>query len=244
LVFVHNSPEGDVTTGLANGEKSVPASQFYMKLAQRIMHIFNTRMNSGILYELDMRLRPSGNSGVLVVHINTFNQYQLKNAWTWEHQALVRARIVYGNSAIKQLFNEIRQQVISLPRAFDKLKVDVSTMREKMRSHLDKSTNELIDLKQGSGGLVDIEFLAQYLVLANCHTHENLGQYCDNLNLLKQLASHKIITNEDQELLGNCYQKLRGLGNKATLQNEALLVDKNELNERSQVIRVWNKFLL
>jgi glutamate-ammonia-ligase adenylyltransferase len=191
-----------------------------------------------------MRLRPSGNSGVLVVHMNTFSQYQQEDAWTWEHQALVRARIVYGNSTIEQRFNEIRQQIISLPRALDKLKEEVSTMREKMRSHLDKSTNELIDIKQGSGGLVDIEFLAQYLVLANGHTHENLSQYCDNLSLFKQLASHKIITSEEQALLVNSYQKLRGLGNKATLQNEMLSVDKSELEHQEKVIGLWQKFLV
>jgi len=243
LVFVHNSPEGDVTTGLINGDKSVPASQFYMKLAQRIMHIFNTRMSSGILYELDMRLRPSGNSGVLVGHINTFEQYQQEDAWTWEHQALVRARIVYGNSVIEQRFNEIRQQILSLPRELDKLKVDVKDMREKVRNHLDKSTDELIDLKQGVGGLVDIEFLAQYLVLANCHTHANLSQRCDNLSIFKQLASYEILTIGDQQILANCYQKLRGLGHKATLQNEALLVGKDTVTERDNVMLIWEKFL-
>jgi len=243
LVFVHNSPEGDVTTGLVNGDKSVPASQFYMKLAQRIMHIFNTRMSSGILYELDMRLRPSGNSGVLVGHINTFEQYQQEDAWTWEHQALVRARIVYGNSVIEQRFNEIRKQILSLPRELDKLKVDVKDMREKMRNHLDKSTDELIDLKQGVGGLVDIEFLAQYLVLANCHTHANLSQRCDNLSIYQQLASYEILTKGDQQVLANCYQKLRGLGHKATLQNEALLVGKDAVIERDNVMLIWQKFL-
>jgi len=243
LVFVHNSPEGDVTTGLANGDKSVPASQFYMKLVQRIMHIFNTRMSSGILYELDMRLRPSGNSGVLVVRINTFAQYQQEDAWTWEHQALVRARIVYGNSVIEQRFNEIRQQTLSLPRTLDKLKVDVSSMREKMRNHLNKSTDELIDIKQGIGGLVDIEFLAQYLVLAHCHAHKSLSQHCNNLSIFKQLANLEILTEEEQLLLVNCYQKLRGLGHKAMLQNEALLMGKNAMTELEQVMLVWRKFL-
>ena len=243
LVFVHNSPEGDVTTGLANGDKSVPASQFYMKLAQRIMHIFNTRMSSGILYELDMRLRPSGNSGVLVGHINTFEQYQKEEAWTWEHQALVRARIVYGNSVIEQRFSEIRQQILSQTRTLDKLKDDVSKMREKMRNHLDKSTDELVDIKQGVGGLVDIEFLAQYLVLANCHKHISLSQRCDNLSIFKQLAHLEILTQEEQQLLANCYQKLRGLGHKATLQNEALLMSKDAVIERVQVMLVWGKFL-
>ena len=246
LVFVHNSPKGDVTTGLANGDKSVPASQFYMKLAQRIMHIFNTRMSSGILYELDMRLRPSGNSGVLVGHINTFEQYQQEEAWTWEHQALVRARIVYGNNVIEQRFSEIRQQILSQTRAVDKLQDDVSKMREKMRNHLDKSTDELVDIKQGVGGLVDIEFLAQYLVLANCHKHISLSQRCDNLSIFKQLANLELITEEEQLLLANCYQKLRGLGHKATLQNEALLMRKNAVAEREQVMQVmqvWRKFL-
>jgi len=243
LVFVHNSPEGDVTTGLANGEKSVPASQFYMKLAQRIMHIFNTRMSSGILYELDMRLRPSGNSGVLVGHINTFAQYQQEEAWTWEHQALVRARIVYGNNVIEQIFNDIRQQILGKARELDKLSADVSTMREKMRNHLDKSTDKLLDIKQGSGGLVDIEFLAQYLVLANCHTYADLSQHCDNLSIFKQLANLKILTEVDQQLLANCYQKLLGLGNKATLQNEALLISKDVVTEREQVMLIWQKFL-
>lgn len=243
LVFVHNSPQGDVTTGLTNGDKSVPASQFYMKLAQRIMHIFNTRMSSGILYELDMRLRPSGNSGVLVGHINTFEQYQQEEAWTWEHQALVRARIVYGNRVIEQRFSEIRQQILSQTRVIEKLKDDVSKMREKMRNHLDKSTNELVDIKQGVGGLVDIEFLAQYLVLAYCHKHESLSQCCDNLSIFKQLSNLEILTEKDQQLLANCYQELRGLGHKATLQNEVLLVSKDVVTEREQVMLVWRKYL-
>ena len=116
--------------------------------------------------------------------------------------------------------------MLSHSRELDKLVLDVSRMREKMRNHLDKSTDEFIDIKQAIGGLVDIEFLAQYLVLANCHAHACLSQRCDNLSIFKQLASLDILTEEDQQLLANCYQKLRGLGHKATLQNEALLVSK------------------
>ena len=112
-----------------------------------------------------------------------------------------------------------------------------------MRNHLDKSTDELVDIKQGIGGLVDIEFLAQYLVLANCHTHVSLSQRCDNLSIFKQLAYLEILTDEEQHLLANCYQKLRGLGHKATLQNEALLMSKDSVPERDQVMLVWRKFL-
>ncbi len=243
LVFVHHSPEGDETTGLADGDKVVSASHFYMKLAQRIMHIFNTRMNSGILYELDMRLRPSGNSGVLVIHINTFDQYQQYDAWTWEHQALVRARIVYGNKALVDEFEKTREQVLCQKRDQAQLKTDVVNMREKMRNHLDKSQYTLVDIKQGVGGLVDIEFLAQYLVLAHSHQYERLPEHCDNLGIFKSLANLKILNETERDLLVNSYQKLRDYGHKATLQNEALLIADSLLVEQKQVVELWKKFI-
>lgn len=243
LVFLHHSPEGDETTGLANGDKVVSASQFYMKLAQRIMHIFNTRMNSGILYELDMRLRPSGNAGLLVIHVNAFGQYQQQEAWTWEHQALVRARVIYGNKTIKNEFEQIRKQVLTQKRELEQLKTDVTNMREKMRNHLDKSTDDLIDIKQGVGGLVDIEFLAQYLVLAYSHQHNDLAEQCDNLGIFKLLAGVEILTEAEQNLLVNCYQKLRDFSHKATLQNEALLIIQSLLKEQDKVVELWKKFI-
>jgi len=244
LVFVHHSAQHELTTGLANGEKSVAASQFYMKLAQRIMHIFNTRMNSGILYELDMRLRPSGNSGVLVVHIDTFGQYQQQDAWTWEHQALVRARITYGNDSLIQRFNDIRLQVLQQQRDLSQLQTDVNAMREKMRNHLDKSTAQLLDIKQGQGGLVDIEFLAQYLVLAHCYQEENLAKCSDNIGIFKQLAHVGLLTNDEQQMLADSYQQLRDFSHKATLQNEALLVVNTAVDAKDKVIALWQKTLL
>jgi glutamate-ammonia-ligase adenylyltransferase len=243
LVFVHHSAPNEVTTGLANGDKSIAASQFYMKLAQRIMHIFNTRMSSGMLYELDMRLRPSGNSGVLVVHIDTFGQYQHQDAWTWEHQALVRARVVYGNDILGREFSEIRLQVLQQKRDLAQLKTDVCAMREKMRAHLDKSTEELKDIKQGKGGLVDIEFLAQYLVLTHCHKHEELAKSSDNLGIFKQLAQLDILTTNEQKMLANSYQQLRDLSHKATLQNESSLVDSSVIDAKGEVSALWNKLL-
>jgi len=244
LVFVHHSPANDVTTGLANGDKSVAASQFYMKLAQRIMHIFNTRMSSGMLYELDMRLRPSGNSGVLVVHIDTFGQYQHQDAWTWEHQAIVRARAVYGNDALTASFDDIRLQVLSKERDLQQLRDDVISMRNKMRNHLDKSTEHLMDIKQGLGGLVDIEFLAQYLVLAHCHQEMSLAKYSDNINVFAQLARVGVLTLDEQKILANSYQQLRDYSHKATLQNEKPLIDNSAVTEQKQVIALWQKFLV
>lgn len=240
LVFVHHSEQGDTT----NGEKQVAASQFYLKLAQRIMHIFNTRMNSGILYELDMRLRPSGNSGVLVVHINTFANYQQEDAWTWEHQALVRARMIYGNEYVHQQFKDIRQHVLATKRNEQQLKADVVAMREKMRAHLDKSSETLIDIKQGLGGLVDIEFLAQYLVLNYCARFPQISQHCDNLGIFKQLKFVDVLTEKEQKTLANVYEQLRSQGHIATLQNEVLRIPKEQFNQQQQgVVAIWQKFL-
>ena len=243
LVFVHSSPEGEVTTGLSGGDKVVSASQFYTKFAQRIMHIFNTRMNSGILYELDMRLRPSGNSGLLVIHINTFGQYQQTDAWTWEHQALVRARLVYGNESIANKFKQIREQVLCHKRERTALQADVSKMREKMREHLDKSNSEHIDIKQGYGGLVDIEFLAQYLVLLHSSENVILTDRCDTLGVFHILAKLNILSETSHQLLTHSYQQLRQFGHKATLQNEALIIDKSLLVENKQVIALWQNFI-
>jgi glutamate-ammonia-ligase adenylyltransferase len=222
LVFVHNSQSNEVTNGL----KSIPASQFYMKLAQRIMHIFNTRMASGILYELDMRLRPSGNSGLLVIHIDTFAQYQREEAWTWEHQALVRARTVFGYEELENKFVALRQEILASPRERMSLRDDVLKMRKKMREHLDKSTSDNMDIKQGQGGLVDIEFLVQFLVLNESTNHLELCRYSDNFSLLKELQRCSVISLEQQKQLTNSYCTLRDFGHHATLKNEQQLLTK------------------
>jgi glutamate-ammonia-ligase adenylyltransferase len=222
LVFVHNSQSNEVT----NGIKSIPASQFYMKLAQRIMHIFNTRMASGILYELDMRLRPSGNSGLLVIHIDTFAQYQREEAWTWEHQALVRARTVFGYLELEDKFAALRQEILTCPRERANVREDVLKMRKKMREHLDKSTSANTDIKQGKGGLVDIEFLVQFLVLNESAKHLELCRYSDNFSLLKELQRCNAISLEQQTQLTNSYCALRDFGHHATLKNEQQLLTK------------------
>jgi len=239
LVFLHNS----VATDMTNGVNKVPASQFYAKLAQRIMHIFNTNMTGGILYELDMRLRPSGNSGLLAVHINTFEQYQQEEAWTWEHQALVRTRCIYGTEFFIKRYNEIKRSIISMPRDISQLKKDVIKMREKMKAHLDKSTSEMVDIKQGQGGLVDIEFLAQYLVLKNGSTHPDLGEYSDNINIFNALSNLNIITEKDKNTLISSYCHLRDYGHKATLQGDKALISTKDFTVVTQAIAlIKNKY--
>ena len=213
LVFVHDVDLNDLT----NGSKEVPASQFYVKLAQRIMHIFNTKMATGQLYELDMRLRPSGNSGLLTIHIDSFADYQNSEAWTWEHQALVRARTVFGHQDIRQKFADIRQCVLTKTRSSDELKQQVAEMRDKMRTHLDKSNQNTVDLKQGAGGLVDIEFLVQYLVLRHAAQHPEIIEYSDNIRVLSQLVQTQVLTEQQGQLLADGYRYLRDLGHRLAL---------------------------
>ena len=241
LVFVHDCQPNELT----NGNKSVPASQFYAKLAQRIMHIFNSRMTSGILYELDMRLRPSGNSGVLVVNIDTFADYQQNEAWTWEHQALVRARAVYGHDKIINKFNQVRKQILSQKRDKSKLCQDVNDMRNKMRGHLDKSDSAFYDIKQGAGGLVDIEFLAQYLVLNYSEAYPKITDYSDNYRLFSALCDYAVLSEQQKNTLVNHYCQLRDYGHRTSLQNEPALLPNEKVTENGNTVSdIYKKFLM
>ncbi|MDN3651943.1 bifunctional [glutamate--ammonia ligase]-adenylyl-L-tyrosine phosphorylase/[glutamate--ammonia-ligase] adenylyltransferase [Thalassotalea ponticola] len=241
LVFIHRSDPNDVT----NGEKSIASSQFYLKLAQRIMHLFNTRTASGILYEVDLRLRPSGDSGLMVVHVDTFEHYQNQDAWTWEHQALTRARFVCGDETLEQRFKEIRHAVLCLPREPQKLAADVIDMRRKMRAHLDKSNDSVIDIKQGPGGLADIEFFAQFMILQHSHNYPKLTEYSDNVRMFSSLAEQGLISEQQANGLIDAYCTLRHLGHSLTLQNQALVIDHRQLSELCEVVeQCWRHYLL
>ncbi|STW04526.1 glutamate-ammonia-ligase adenylyltransferase [Klebsiella grimontii] len=127
LVFLHDCPMEVMT----DGEREIDGRQFYLRLAQRIMHLFSTRTSSGILYEVDARLRPSGAAGMLVTTADSFADYQQNEAWTWEHQALVRARVVYGDPELQARFDAIRRDILTAPREGEKLQTEVREMREK-----------------------------------------------------------------------------------------------------------------
>jgi len=205
LVFVHNQ-QGDSST---TGTKQISSRQFYLKLAQRLMHLFNTRTASGILYELDTRLRPEGNSGLLAINIESFYHYQQSQAWTWEHQALARARMIYGEPELHNRFAEIRKDILCSPRDEAQLKEDVVKMREKMRTHLSKDSEFEFDLKQGLGGMTDIEFIAQFLVLNHSASSTALTEYSDNIRILESAAEQGVISEEQRQILTECYCSLR-----------------------------------
>ena len=246
LVFVQQSG----LSGQTNGPKPLDVRQFYLRLAQRIIHLFSTRTASGVLYELDMRLRPSGDSGLMVIPLDAYQQYLLNQAWVWELQALVRSRFIVGDAALEQEFIQTRQQVLSQPREQQPLADEVIKMREKMREHLikgkgSKDEEQQFDLKQSPGGLVDIEFLTQYLVLAFGHEHpQALTRWSDNIRILDATVAVGLLEEQEAEQLKTAYCAIRNRGHRLSLLDEPGRVPDTELcTEREWVIESWQKWL-
>jgi glutamate-ammonia-ligase adenylyltransferase len=168
------------------------AQDNYAKLGMRINSMLGSYTASGRLYETDLRLRPNGASGLLVSSVAAFSEYQHSQAWVWEHQALTRARFSAGDSRVGAEFERIRQQVLGLPRDIEKLRAEILSMRQKMHDgHPNHSS--LFDIKHDRGGMVDIEFMVQYLVLAHAHACPQLTANIGNLALLKMAAEFGLI---------------------------------------------------
>ncbi|WP_028114441.1 bifunctional [glutamate--ammonia ligase]-adenylyl-L-tyrosine phosphorylase/[glutamate--ammonia-ligase] adenylyltransferase [Ferrimonas kyonanensis] len=235
LVFLHNAQPGST-----DGDKPIDNGHFYLKLAQRVLHLFSTRTLSGILYEVDMRLRPSGASGLLVSHINSYADYQRQEAWTWEHQALVRARMVYGDAELVKQFNGIREQVLCQHRDRSVLTQQVAEMRQKMRDHLLKGGADQFDLKQGPGGITDIEFITQYLVLAHGEAMPELTRWSDNVRILELALEKGLLSAEQADLLVRTYTDIRDSNHHLVLAGQSgviALQDRPPLCE--QVAALW-----
>ncbi|WP_213894420.1 bifunctional [glutamate--ammonia ligase]-adenylyl-L-tyrosine phosphorylase/[glutamate--ammonia-ligase] adenylyltransferase, partial [Raoultella ornithinolytica] len=241
LVFLHDCPMEVMT----DGEREIDGRQFYLRLAQRIMHLFSTRTSSGILYEVDARLRPSGAAGMLVTTADAFADYQKNEAWTWEHQALVRARVVYGDPALQERFDTIRRDILSTPREGATLQTEVREMREKMRAHLGNKHRDRFDIKADAGGITDIEFITQYLVLRYAHDKPKLTRWSDNVRILELLAQNDIMDDEEAQALTHAYTTLRDALHHLALQEQPGNVAPDAFtHERQQVSASWQKWLM
>jgi glutamate-ammonia-ligase adenylyltransferase len=241
LVFLHGNRDANAMT---DGERQVANDVFYARLGQRMIHMFTIRTPSGLLYEVDMRLRPSGNSGMLVSSLDAFERYQRSEAWTWEHQALLRARPVAGDSVLCERFHSIRREVLGRERDPDKLRTDVREMREKMRSSLDKSGTDGFDIKQGRGGIADIEFMVQYAVLRWAHRYPGLLDWTDNIRLLDGLAGNEVLDPGVAQKLADAYRAFRALYHRTTLRELPGLVTDGALEqERLFVEGVWRALM-
>lgn len=243
LVFIHDCDPNLMT----DGAKSIANSVFFTRLGQRIIHILNTFTAGGQLYEVDMRLRPSGNSGLLVSSLKAFADYQRKEAWTWEHQALVRARVVAGSARLAGEFAAVRAEILGRERELAALKADVVEMREKMRSHLGTSETEAektghFNIKQDRGGIVDIEFLVQYQVLAHAHNHPALYHFSDNIRILDAAETAGLLSAADAQTLREAYKAFRELGHRQTLQGQSITVDQAQISDVwAQVAAIWQQ---
>ncbi|MCG7875515.1 MAG: bifunctional [glutamate--ammonia ligase]-adenylyl-L-tyrosine phosphorylase/[glutamate--ammonia-ligase] adenylyltransferase [Candidatus Thiodiazotropha endolucinida] len=238
MVFLHGCADRNAFT---DGDKPVSVDVFYARMAQRFIHIMTTRTPSGILYDVDMRLRPNGNSGMMVSSLETFETYQHNSAWTWEHQALVRARVVAGDKRINDRFEAIRHQVLSRQQDPARLQGEVVEMREKMRASLDKSNPDQFDLKQGTGGIVDIEFMVQYTVLRWAHDYPELLVWTDNIRLLETMSKLGLLNDYAAERMMGIYKVLRAAYHRSALQDLPALVEIEKLaEERALVQEIWS----
>ncbi|MCP3900390.1 MAG: bifunctional [glutamate--ammonia ligase]-adenylyl-L-tyrosine phosphorylase/[glutamate--ammonia-ligase] adenylyltransferase, partial [Desulfobacteraceae bacterium] len=189
LIFICSEDAGTTQSAKRNIENVA----FYSILSQRIINALSMHTSAGQLYGADMRLRPGGQGGPIVTHIGALKEYFETKAWTWEHQALIRARPVSGDKEIQKQFNQIRETIIAQKRDSKALKTDVLEMRERMREEHLRIKDGYFDIKQGKGGIVDIEFLVQYLVLNHSYSHPKLKLWTDNVRLLESLAKENII---------------------------------------------------
>ncbi|MEZ5541516.1 MAG: bifunctional [glutamate--ammonia ligase]-adenylyl-L-tyrosine phosphorylase/[glutamate--ammonia-ligase] adenylyltransferase [Pseudomonadota bacterium] len=241
IVFLHDSTGNEQHTA---GPRVIDNVEFFTRLSQRIIHILNTFTAAGVLYEVDMRLRPNGNSGLLVSSVDAFEEYQRASAWTWENQALIRARVVVGNAAISRRFGQIRREVLTRPRDVRQLQTEVADMRRRMRTELDQGTSERFDLKHGAGGIVDIEFMVQFMVLRWSGEHERLLHPTATLALLQASGEIGVLPAPDAEALSNAYRALRERINHRVLAGAPALIGQDELlAERAAVCRVWQQVM-
>lgn len=216
------------------------AQEIYARFAQRLNTWFNTLTNAGLLYETDLQLRPDGNSGLLVSTVQAFSEYQQNKAWVWEHQAITRARFVAGDAAIGEAFERIRHDIICQTRDMNGLKQEIVQMREKMRE-AHKPKPGFFDVKQGVGGIIDVEFIVQYLVLAHAASNPQLTDNIGNIALLRRCAQLGLIdSSEIAERVATAYREYRTLIHHVKLQGLEAVVPSEQLQvERGAVSQLW-----
>jgi glutamine synthetase adenylyltransferase/Zn-dependent oligopeptidase len=237
LVFLHDST-GEVQQ--TRGERPIENGVFLLRLGQRIVHLLTMHSSAGRLYEVDMRLRPNGKGGFLMTGIDAFERYQHQDAWTWEHQALLRARAVAGDAGLRLRFEAVRLQVLRTALHRDTLRADVAQMRMRMRRELSLAGPKQFDIKQDAGGMADIEFLVQYWVLASAHEHPALLVHSDNIRQLEGLSSVGVLDRTTADWLTETYIHYRTVLHHLSLEGSERVVDAAAHTEtRTRVIEIW-----
>ena len=234
LVFLYDAP----LDAQSDGARPLDAPRWFARLAQKIVSLLGAVTGAGRLYDIDVRLRPDGGKGLLVSSLASYSDYQRERAWTWEHQALVRARCVAGDAALAAGFEQVRTATLARDRDGDRLREDVVSMRARMRAELDRGGDGLFDLKQGEGGLVDLEFLLQYLVLREAARHPALlGPRATPL-LVRALAQAGILDGDLADAMCLAHARLVAAGLDCTLDRRPRIVPLDvELEQARETIR-------
>ncbi|HVC01003.1 MAG TPA: bifunctional [glutamate--ammonia ligase]-adenylyl-L-tyrosine phosphorylase/[glutamate--ammonia-ligase] adenylyltransferase [Steroidobacteraceae bacterium] len=240
LVFLHDST-GEVQ--LTRGARSVDNGVFFLRLGQRIVHLLTMHSAAGRLYEVDMRLRPNGKGGFLMTGIDAFERYQLAEAWTWEHQALLRARAVAGDGPLGARFEAVRRRVLTQAVHRDTLREDVMQMRARMRRELSSAGPGQFDIKQDCGGIADIEFLVQYWVLSAAQRRAELLAHTDNIRQLEALVRCGVVDAATAQWLSDAYRDYRAVLHHLSLEaDSARVVDAPPYaSGRERIERLWRE---
>jgi glutamate-ammonia-ligase adenylyltransferase len=241
LVFLHDASCAGQTSGTRPADNEV----FFLRLAQRLLHLLTVHTAAGRLYEVDVRLRPSGKGGHAFTPIGAFEDYERREAWTFEHQALLHSRWVAGDARLGSEFARVRRDVLAGAVRRETLREDVLAMRERMRAEHGRAREGQFDLKHDRGGIADIEFLAQYWVLKHVREHPPLATFSDTIRHLESVGSAALVDHRVIDRLVNAYRAYRKAAHHLSLEHLPALVDTGEFAaERATVAGLWERVMV
>ena len=239
MVFLHDST-GELQD--TEGARSVDNQMFFVRFVQRLVHTLTMHSAAGRLYEVDMRLRPSGKGGLLITSIDAFEHYQQHEAWTWEHQALLHARAISGPPELLQRFAAMRERVLRQYVRRETLRDEVRRMRERMRGELSAARLGEFDLKQDPGGIADIEFLAQYWALRWASDYPPVAWFADTIRELESVASAALVPQTTVDMLTKTYRRYRESSHHRAIAGLTAVVPESEfIAERAAVTAIWQQ---
>ena len=238
LVFLHDSSGEDQET---RGAKPIDNQVFFVRYVQRLVHLLSFHSAAGRLYEIDMRLRPSGKGGMLITQIDAFADYQRREAWTWEHQSLLHARAVAGDAELRARFEALRTTLLQEAVHRERLRADVRDMRQRMRDELSRAHAGDFDVKQDPGGVADIEFLAQYWALRWAREYPPVAMFADTIRQLESVASADLRPQSSIDVLTHAYRAYRACLHHRALDGKGAVIPAGEFrDERSAVQALWH----
>jgi [glutamine synthetase] adenylyltransferase / [glutamine synthetase]-adenylyl-L-tyrosine phosphorylase len=241
LVFLHDATGSAQTSG----PKVVDNEVFFLRLAQRLVHLLTVHTPAGRLYEVDVRLRPSGKGGLAFTRIDAFEDYQRREAWTFEHQALLHSRWVAGDAALGAAFTRVRRGVLTEAVKLQQLRADVLAMRERMRGEHGRTREGQFDLKHDRGGIADIEFLAQYWVLRHVREHPPLAEFADTIRHLESVGSAALVDHRVIDRLVDAYRAFRTAAHHLSLEQLPAIVKAGEFAaEQALVAGLWERVMV